>query len=100
MTRAHVEVHRIFSGHNTIDGLRKGKSSNAPHVDEQIPEVILEGRRVLQVEHEDVADDDDRVEEEEGVHADAVPQDSVERADEGRINGPNDVSEKRERLHD
>ena len=99
MTRTHVEVHRIFSGHITIDSLRKGTSSNVPHVDEQVPEVILEGSRVLQVEHEDVADDDDRVEEEEGVHADAVPQDRVERAEEGRINGSDDVSEKSKRLH-
>jgi hypothetical protein len=36
--------------------------------------------RILQVEHEDVADDDKRVKEEERVHADAVPREGGKNA--------------------
>ena len=67
-----------------------------PDVEEQHPEVVLGRRRVLQVEHEQVPDDEDGVEGKNGGHGEAGPQPVLDQAEalrqrpqrvDGRVDG-------------
>jgi hypothetical protein len=51
----------IPTGQRRIHGLREQRQHERPQVDEERPELVVEGKRVLQDEDEQVAEDQDSV---------------------------------------
>ena len=56
----------------TLTKVLKKAFTGGPNVDKESPELILDSCRVFRVEREDVADDDDGVQDDEHPHDDDV----------------------------
>lgn len=78
---AKIEIHRLLSGHEDKDELRDEAESHDPDVDEHVPEVVLEVKRIFEVKDKEVAREDDPVDEQHRLDVEHVLDDDVEVAD-------------------
>ena len=60
LSQTQVNVLRVLPGHHGVDDLATAAESGGPDVEEESPEVVLECRRVLQVEQEDIPEQSDQ----------------------------------------